>query len=72
MFTKYDTIINDISIYSWCIEFSWKSAKVEMEKITYSIEKNDKYTNTKNYTDNKCAKIMSYIQKCDEIYHSLY
>ena len=31
-----------------------------MEKITYSIEKNDKYTNTKNYTNNTCAKIMSY------------
>ena len=39
-----------------------------MKKITYSIEKNDKYTNTKNYTDNKHAKIMSYIQKkYDEI-----
>ena len=34
-----------------------------MEKITYSIGKNDKYTNTKNYTDNTCAKVMSYIQK---------
>ena len=33
-----------------------------MEKITYSKE-NEKYTNEKNYTDNKCAKIMSYIQK---------
>ena len=32
-------------------------------------------TNTqmpKNYTENKCAKIMSYIQKYDEICHSLY
>ena len=28
-------------------EISAKNAKVEMEKITYSIEENDKYTNTK-------------------------
>ena len=54
-------------------EISSKNSKVEMEKITYSIEENDKYRNTKNYTDNKHAKIMSYIQKkYDEICHSLY
>ena len=51
MCTKYDTIINDIPVYSLCIKFSWnfqkKNAKVEMEKTTYSIEKNDKCTNTK-------------------------
>ena len=28
-------------------KISTKNAKVEMEKITYSIEGNDKYTNTK-------------------------
>ena len=28
-------------------EISTKNAEVEMEKITYSIEENDKYTNTK-------------------------
>ena len=45
-------------------EISTKNAKVEMEKITYSIEENDKYTNTKkNHKDNKHAKIMSYIRK---------
>ena len=50
MFTKYDTIINDISyiVYAYNLaEISSKNAKVEMEKITYSIEENDKYTNTK-------------------------
>ena len=51
MFTKYDTIINHVSVYCSCVyiltEISAKNGKVEMEKITYSIEKNDKYTNTK-------------------------
>ena len=28
-------------------EISTKNAKVEIEKITYSIEENDKYRNTK-------------------------
>ena len=55
------------------MKFTKKNAKVEMEKITYSIEKNDKYTNTKNYTDNTCTKIMSYILRIyDKICHSLY
>ena len=54
-------------------EISSKNTKVEMEKITYSIEGNDKYTNTKNHKDKKHAKIISYIQKTyDEISHSFY
>ena len=28
-------------------EISSENAEVEMEKVTYSIEENDKYTNTK-------------------------
>ena len=44
-------------------EISTKIAKVEIEKITYPIEENDKYTNTKNHKENKHAKIMSYIKK---------
>ena len=28
-------------------EISTKDGKIEMEKITYAIEENDKYTNTK-------------------------
>ena len=28
-------------------EISTKNVKVEMDKITYAIEENDKYTNTK-------------------------
>ena len=39
----------------------------------YSIEGNDKHTNTKNHKDNKHAKVMSYIQKTyDEICDSFY
>ena len=31
--------------------------------MTYSIEDNDTYTNTKNDTENKYTQIMSYMQK---------
>ena len=31
MYTKHDTIINDISVYSLCIKFSWNLLK-KMQK----------------------------------------
>ena len=40
-----------------------KKYKSRNAKNNIFHRKNDKYTNTKNYTDNTCAKIMSYIQK---------
>ena len=66
MWRKYDTIIYDKYVYTLCVYFSWnflKNAKVEIEKITYSIEDNDTYTNTKNDTEKKYAQIVSHMQK---------